>query len=153
VRARTTTPGPALAAAADGPLDWQHAAVVTTSSASEAEAWARACFEDAPLLLRLFLTIGWRLLLLEGSARSDGAHVLGWPIASTSPETTVLQRRSHLGIIATLVFSAQSGTATFASGMRFGNRFARIVWAGVAPIHRWAVSFALGHASARMPSR
>jgi hypothetical protein len=126
---------------------------VTTSSAADAEGWARACFEGAPLLLRLFLTIGWRLLLLEGSARSDETHVLGWPIASRSPDTAVLQRRSHLGITATLVFSAQSGTATFASGMRFDNQFARVVWAGVAPIHRWAVRFALGHASPRLPSR
>jgi hypothetical protein len=126
---------------------------VTTSSASEAEGWARACFEGAPLPLRLFLTIGWRLLLLEGGARSDGTHVLGWPIVSTSPDMVVLQRHSHLGIIATLVFTAQSGTATFASGMRFENRFARIVWSGVAPIHRWAVKFALGHASSRLPSR
>jgi hypothetical protein len=153
VRARTTTPDPALAVAAGGPLDWQHAAVVTTSSASEAEGWARACFEGAPLPLRLFLTIGWRLLLLEGGARSDATHVLGWPIVSTSPEELVLQRRSHLGIIATLVFSTQSGTATFASGMKLENRIARIVWSVVAPTHRWAVKFALGHASSRLPSR
>jgi hypothetical protein len=153
VRATTTTPGPALAVAAGGPLDWQHAAVVTTSSAAEAEDWARACFEGAPLLLRLFLTIGWRLLLLEGSARSDETHVLGWPIASASSDTVVLQRRSHLGISATLVFSAQPGTATFASGMRFDNAFAPVIWAGVAPIHRWAVKFALGHASSQLHQR
>jgi hypothetical protein len=126
---------------------------VTTSTAADAEGWARACFEGAPLFLRLFLTIGWRLLMLRGSARSDRTHVLGWPIASSAPETVVLQRRSHLGITATLVFSAQAGTAAFASGMRFDNRFARIVWAGVAPIHRWAVRFALGHASSRLPAR
>jgi hypothetical protein len=153
VRARTTAPGSELAAASGGPLDWQHATAVTTASAPDAEGWARACFEGAPLVMRLFLTIGWRLLLLEGSARSDATHVLGWPIASTSPETAVLQRRSRLGIIATLVFSARSDTATFASGMRFDHRFARIVWAAVAPIHRWAVRFALGHAAARMPTR
>jgi hypothetical protein len=134
-------------------LDWQDAAVVTTASPSDAEGWARASFEGAPLVMRIFLTIGWRLLLLEGAARSDATHVLGWPIASTSFDTAVLQRRSRLGIIATLVFSATSDTATFASGMRFDHRFARIMWAGVAPIHRWAVRVALGHAAARMSSR
>ncbi len=100
--------------------------------------------------MRLFLTTGWRLLLLEGKPRSDAAHVLGWPIVSSSPDRVVLQRHSRLGIDATLVFSVAPDTATFASGMAFRNPLARIVWAGVAPTHRWAVRSVLGHASAQL---
>jgi hypothetical protein len=147
MRARTVTAGPELAAAAGAPPQWQHAASVTTEVAAEPERWARGGFEQAPLVMRVFLTVGWRLLLLEGSPRSDAGHVLGWPLVSTSHQTAVLQRRSRLGILATLVFSVEPGAATFASGMRFGNRFARILWAGVAPTHRWAVRVVLGHAA------
>jgi hypothetical protein len=149
VRARTAAPGPELRAAAGRPLDWQYAAVVATGATADAESWARDCFQDAPLPLRLFLTVGWRLLLLEGGARSDATHVLGWPIASSSSETTVLQRRSGLGIGATLVFVARPGATTFASGMHFDNRLARMVWACVAPVHRWVVRSVLNHASGR----
>ncbi len=152
MRARTAAPGPELTAAAGGPLDWQYAAEVATHATPDAESWARDCFESAPLPLRLFLTVGWRMMLLEGSARSDATHVLGWPIASSSPETAVLQRRSRLGIGATLVFVARPGTTTFASGMRFDNRLARMVWACVAPVHRWAVRSVLRHAAGRRGS-
>ena len=151
MRAKTIAAGPELATAAGRPLHWEHAAFVRTASAADAESWARACFQGAPLPLRLFLTIGWRLLLLEGGPTSDATHVLGWPILSATTERVVLQRRSHLGIVATLVFSTDRSTATFASGMTFGNRFARIVWAGVAPTHRWAVRVALSHASSQLP--
>ena len=126
---------------------------MATGAPADAENWARDCLQAAPLPLRLFLTWGWRLLLLEGGARSDATHVLGWPIASSSSETAVLQRRSRLGIRATLVFVARPGATTFASGMHFDNRLARMVWACVAPVHRWAVRSVLGHASGRQRDR
>ncbi len=152
VRAKTVAPGPELAAAVGRPLDWQHAASVPLAGALDSEALARACFEGAPFAMRLFLTVGWRLLLLEGRPVSDSAHVLGWPVVATTPGSAVLQRRSRLGIIATLVFTVTAGTATFASGMTFDNRAARVVWAVVAPTHRWAVRVALGHAAQRHSS-
>ena len=150
MRARTVTAGPELAAASGGRPEWQHAASVPADGAADPENWARACFERAPWAMRIFLTVGWRLLLLEGKPRSDADHVLGWPLVNTSRQTAVLQRRSHLGITATLVFSVGTGATTFSSGMRFGNRFARILWAGVAPTHRWAVRTVLGHAAAEL---
>jgi hypothetical protein len=150
MRARTTSSGPELAAVADGPLDWQHAAAVSTDVAAEPERWARSCFEGAPLAMRLFLTIGWRLLLLRGSPRSDATHVLGWPLVTASTDTAVLQRRSRLGILATLVFSVEADRVVLASGMSFENRAARILWAVVAPTHRWAVRTVLGHAAAHL---
>jgi hypothetical protein len=150
MRARTTTPGPELVAACGDRPDWQHAASVTTDAVAGPEAWARACFEGAPLPMRLFLTVGWRLLLLEGGPRSDETHVLGWPLVASSPEVAVLQRRARLGIAATLVFSVHASRVSFSSGMSFGNRFARLLWAVVAPTHRWAVRAVLGHASAHV---
>jgi hypothetical protein len=150
MRARTIAAGPELAVAAGGPPDWQHAAAIDTGVAADPERWARSCFEGAPLAMRHFLTIGWRLLLLQGSPRSDATHVLGWPLVASSPATAVLQRRSNLGIMATLVFSVETDRAIFASGMRFENRAARILWAVVAPTHRWAVRTVLGHAAAHL---
>lgn len=135
-------------AAAGGPLGWQHAAAVTTEVAAEPEQWARGCFEGAPLAMRLFLTVGWRLLLLQGNPRSDATHVLGWPLVTTSEEIAVLHRRSRLGIVATLVLSVEPGRTTFASGVRFENADARLLWSVVAPTHRWAVRTLLGHAAA-----
>lgn len=148
MRASTVAAGPELVAAAGGRLEWKHAAAVTTDVAADPERWVRDCFERAALGMRLFLTIGWRLLLLEGGPRSDATHVLGWPLVTTSEEIAVLQRRSRLGIVATLVLSVEPGRATFASGMRFENAGARLLWSVVAPTHRWAVRTVLGHAAA-----
>ena len=150
MRARTTAVGPELAAASGGSLDWEHAACISTSSIADAESWARACFERAPAPMRLFLVAGWWLLLLEGSSRSDATRVVGWPLVATTADTATLQRRSRLGIDATLVLSTRDGTATFASGMIFRNSFARVVWALVAPTHRWAVRVVLDHAASEL---
>jgi hypothetical protein len=40
----------------------------------------------------------------------------------------------------------QPEAVTFSSAMVFTNPVGRIVWAVVAPIHRWAVRVALSHA-------
>jgi hypothetical protein len=132
-------------------VDWQDAARVSLTGTPDAETAARTCFDGAPFLLRLFLTTGWRLLLLEGGPRSDAAHVLGWPLVSCTPDMAVLRRRSRLGITATLVFTSVEETLTFASAMSFDHRFARVVWAAVAPLHRLVVRIVLGQAQTRLP--
>ncbi len=97
--------------------------------------------------MRLFLVVGWKGLLLEGGPRSGPDRVLGWPVTRDAPGLAVLQRRSLLGISATLVFAADPDTVTFSSAMVFTSRLGRIVWAGVAPLHRWAVRVVLSHAA------
>ncbi|WP_375476600.1 hypothetical protein [uncultured Jatrophihabitans sp.] len=114
---------------------------------ADALVWARATFEGSPFSMRVFLVIGWTALILEGGPRSDATHILGWPIAQATPEMTALQRRSRLGIHATLLFATQPDAVTFSSAMVFTHRPGRVVWAVVAPIHRWAVRIALSHAS------
>lgn len=117
-------------------------------ASADALAWARRIFEDARLPMRVFLVVGWTALLLEGRPASDEAHVLGWPLTQATPRMAVLQRRSRLGIRATLLFVVEPDTVTFSSAMVFTNRLGRVVWAIVAPVHRWAVRVVLSHAAA-----
>ena len=84
-----------------------------------------------------------------GAPRSDGSHVLWWPVVATTATTAVLQRRSRWGIDATLLFSTHAGGVTFSSAMVFHRRLGRAMWFAVAPAHRWAVRLCLGRAQAR----
>ena len=147
MQAVSSEPDPRLSAVAGGPVEWRYAARVPASAPVDALAGARATFEGAPLAMRLFLVAGWALLLLSGGPRSDAKHVLGWPIAQSTPEMAVLQRTSRLGIQATLLFVTGPEGITFSSGMVFTSRLGRTVWVVVAPIHRWAVRLALSHAA------
>lgn len=96
--------------------------------------------------MRFLLVVGWVVLLLEGSPRSDPHHVLGWPIVRLSPPT-VLQRRSRLGILSTLTFTCDGDEVTLSSAMTFSTPVARVVWRVVAPIHRRVVRSVLTHAA------
>jgi hypothetical protein len=69
------------------------------------------------------------------------------PITQASLTTIVLRRGSRLGVQATLVFTARDKTVTFASAMTYTSRFERMIWAAVAPTHRWAVRYVLTHAA------
>src|SRR2546423_15536390 len=60
-----------------------------------AEDWARAIFEDASPALRRFIVVGWICGLgLRLGPRSSPDHVLGWAIASRSPDRIVLRVHS-----------------------------------------------------------
>ena len=135
--ARSVEPDPRLARFAGSDVDWRYAAQKQVRGSASAVAWSRATFQGASSLMRIFLIAGWTALLLEGRARSDAEHVLGWPIAQEAPDTVVLQRRSRLGIHATLVFTTGPDTVTFSSAMVYASALGRIVWAVVAPLHRW----------------
>lgn len=150
----TVAPEPELEVHAGGAVDWRYAARVEVPPAASTDAltWARASFEGAPRAMRSFLVVGWLLLLLDGSPRSDASHVLGWLVTHNSPGVAVLRRSTPLGIRATLVFTAGDHTATFASAMIYTNRLGRVLWAAVAPVHRWAVRYLLTHA-ARIATR
>lgn len=149
MKAVTVVPDPELDAYASN-ADWRHGVGVTATPLVDARAWARANFEGAPVPMRVFLVIGWVLLLLEGRPRSDAQHVLGWPVVLESPETVVLQRRSRHGINATLVFTARDGAGMFSSAMTYTSRFGRAVWFFVAPVHRWAARFVVTDAAKRV---
>lgn len=147
MKAVAVEPDPDLETYAGGSVDWRYAAQVAAPASVDALAWARANFEGAPRPMRIFLVVGWMLLLLDGPPRSDDRHVLGWPITHASLTTVVLRRRSRLGVQATLVFTARDKTVTFASAMTYTSRFGRMIWAAVAPTHRWAVGYVLTHAA------
>ena len=137
MKAVTWSPDPALRAESPG-VTWVDAARVDLGRSLDSLQLARACFEGAARPMRLFLTWGWVLLLLQGPARSDDRHVLGWPVVRPEP-VTVLRRRSRWGMDATLVFCAADGVGSFSSGMAFSGRTGRFLWMAVGPLHRWAV--------------
>ena len=144
--AETIDAVPLLDGVATGRVDWSDAARVPTRLSGDGLTLARACFEQAPGAVRWFLVVGWFLLLLEGGPRSDGSHVMGWPVEERGA-TAVCRRRSRLGIDAVLVFTCRSGDVVFASAMSFSNPAARLLWAAVAPVHRWAVRYVLADAA------
>jgi hypothetical protein len=149
MRAVSVRPDPLIEEVAGRRVDWQYSARVVVPTEADSQAWARACFERAPVAMRGFLVVGWMLLLLEGWPRSDDSHILGWPIAPNAA-STVLQRRSRLGLRATLVFNVRHESVTFSSAMSYTSLIARIAWMGVAPVHRWAVRFLLTRAARTM---
>jgi hypothetical protein len=150
MRAVSVPPDPVVEEVTGPSVDWQYSArVVVPTAQADSQAWARACFERSPVAMRGFLVVGWMLLLLEGWPRSDGSHILGWPITPNA-EGTVLQRRSRLGLHATLVFTVRGESVTFSSAMSFTRLIARVAWMGVAPVHRWAVRVLLTRAARTM---
>jgi hypothetical protein len=103
--------------------------------------------EDAPRLMRSALPWAWGALGLQhGSTRSDRL-VLGWEVRRSTPDIALLGAGSRLGLPAELLFKRQRHTLLVATFVQQENPIARAVWAGVAPVHRQVVRYALEQAS------
>jgi hypothetical protein len=130
-------------------IDYEDAFLVETGTAQyrTAEQWARAMLEDAPRLMRSALPWAWGALGLErGSSRSDSL-VIGWEVRRSTPDIALLVARSRLGLPAELLFKSQRHTLLVATFVQQENPVARAVWAGVAPVHRQVVRYALEQTS------
>jgi hypothetical protein len=105
------------------------------------EQWARLIFEGAPIALRWFVLIGWRVVLRLrlGPARTP-AYVLGWRIVGTtasafpSAEAITLQVRSKL-ITADKIVQVNRSRVTVTTLVRYERRTGRLIWMAVSPIH------------------
>jgi Protein of unknown function (DUF2867) len=121
--------------------------VGVNASARTPEEWSRAVFEDAAKGMRVFLTIGWRLLGVQLAPAHTPGHVLGWRIVKQAPDFVVLQARSAAGASVRLVLQADSARLRFATFVRCDGLIGRMLWFGVAPLHRVVVSRLLGEAT------
>ncbi len=125
-----------------GAADYASAFAVSVpdAGARSAEQWARSVFEGAPVVLRWFLILGWKVVLrLRLGPRNSPDHVLGWRIAANTPQTatrqtTTLQAASSL-VTAHKVLVVDDGRVTVTTMVRYERPLARLVWSAIAPVH------------------
>jgi hypothetical protein len=132
-------------------LDYEDAFLVEAGPARNltGEQWARAMVEDAPMMVRSALRLGWFALGLRlGSPRSD-RRVLGWKMRRSSPDFALYGASSRLGLRAELLFKRQQHSLLFATFLQHETPIARAVWGPVAPGHRQVVRYLLEQASRR----
>lgn len=117
------------------------------------EQWARLIFENADRVLRWFVVLGWKTVLgLKLGPRGSAEHVLGWRIHTTLANSITLEARSAL-MTAHKVVQVDDSRVTVATLVRYDRRWARAVWAVVAPVHHRTEPLLLARAAARPPSR
>ncbi len=110
-------------------------AIGVGSQARSSEEWARIVFEDAPMLVRWLVVLGWKAILrLRLGPRGSPEYVLGWKIHSIGCRCITLMVRSPL-ITAAKVVQVDDSRLVVATFVRFERRLARAVWSAVAPVH------------------
>ncbi|HEY1508342.1 MAG TPA: hypothetical protein VGF93_05035 [Solirubrobacteraceae bacterium] len=132
-------------------IDYADAFVVEIGSPPErtAEQWARAVLEELPLALRIKLVLGWSALGLRlGSPVSD-RFVLGWNVAHSDADYTLLSAGSRFGLAGELLFKPEGSQLLFATFVRQQGVFAHAVWPRIVPQHVRVVRHVLRRASLR----
>jgi Protein of unknown function (DUF2867) len=110
------------------------------------EQWARATFEKAPAVLRLFLALAWRYGLgLELGARTSPDHVQGWLISSSGSDSITLEARSRLMVAQNIVAVSES-TVVLVTVVQFSRRAGRALWAVATPVHVRVIPYLLQRA-------
>jgi hypothetical protein len=135
---QVAVPAPARELCTLSRVDYEDAFLVAIGWARDrrAEQWARAIFEEAPILMRSALLLGWSALGLKlDSTRSDRS-VLGWEVRRSTPDLVLLAAGSRIGMPAQLLVKHQRDALLFATFVQQENPIARAVWAGVEPVHR-----------------
>jgi hypothetical protein len=117
-----------------------------------AELWARAALEGAPAALRAFVVIGWRYGLgLRLGPRGSDTHVLGWAIASNTPDAVDLTLQSAL-VSARKVVRVDAERVVMTTFVRYERAPARTLWVAAAPIHHRTEPYLLAHAKPDEPA-
>jgi hypothetical protein len=111
-----------------------------------AEECMRDALEGAPLLVRTFVSFGWRFVLGLKPVRSNA--ILGWPIASSSGDVIVLEQHSRL-LDAALLLRRYDDHLTWATRVHYKSRAALPVWAVVRLLHRVIAPYSLRRSAAR----
>jgi hypothetical protein len=115
------------------------------------EQWARAILEDAPIMLRTRLLLGWPALGLKPAGGGSGRSVLGWQIRRNTPDFVLAGRDSLIGMPAELLFKRERHGLLFATFVRHDNHVARAAWATVESAHVRIVRDVLTQTSRRLP--
>jgi hypothetical protein len=132
-------------------IDYEDAFVVDVGAAPErtAEQWARAVLEDASIVVRTALVLGWSSLGLRLGAPWSDRFVLGWEVRCSTPKFVLLAAGSRVGMPAELLFKRQQDTLLFATFVQWENLLARAAWSGTEPVHRLVVRQILEQARRR----
>lgn len=132
-------------------VDYEDAFLVRIGHAPDrtAEQWARAILQDAPILTRSALLLGWSSLGLRLSTARSDRYVLGWEVLGSTQGFALLAAGSRLGLPAQLLFKRERHTLLFCTFVQRENTIAHAVWAGVEPVHRRVVPRVLEQASLR----
>lgn len=132
-------------------VDYEDAFLVDVGQTRErtAEQWARAVMEDAPLTVRRTLQSGWTGIGLKLGGKPADRFVLGWEIRRNTPELVLLGADSWVGMPAELLFKREQHTLLCATLVQHNNQAARLLWAGVEPVHVPVVRRVLEQASRR----
>lgn len=130
-------------------VDYEDAFLADTGRHRERmpEQWARATLEDAPLVWRSALPLGWLALGLQLGPDRPEQSVLGWEVRRSTSEYALLGRKSRLGMPAELLFKRHGDALLFSTLVQHENAIARAAWARIAPPHRRVVRYLLGHAA------
>lgn len=120
------------------------AARVSDPAAREAEDWMRRALEGAPAPLRLFVRVGWRVVLGLRAVR-DAPNILGWRIVSAEPRLVVLEQSSWL-LSARLLLVVDNECIVWVTFVRHDKAPSRLVWSVLGLLHRPIVRYVLARA-------
>ncbi|HEX3900083.1 MAG TPA: hypothetical protein VHW74_13000 [Mycobacteriales bacterium] len=130
----------------DADYDDQFVAPASKATDRSAEQWMRDSLEGAPVALRKFVTIGWRLVLGFRPHRDNA--IFGWPIVAKTHEYVVLEQQSRL-FHAALLLRTHDGEVTWATRVVYKTKTSKAVWAVVGILHRRISPYVLGRAARR----
>ena len=114
-----------------------------------AERWLRVMLDRSAPWFRYTAHPAWELLGLRHASRTSPSHVLGWPVAESTPDRVVLAARSRTGMPAELMLVRDGDDWVFATLVRFDNRAMRGLWRVIAGTHRTIVRRLLRSAAHR----
>ena len=117
-----------------------------------AEQWVRAGLEQAPRALRAVIVVAHRGLLgFRLGPLTSKAHVLGWEILRSGPDTIHLRATSPLMRGAIVADRVEPTTASLTTYLQFDSpRAARLIWSAVGPLHRRIAPYLMERAAARL---
>jgi hypothetical protein len=119
------------------------------ASATTAEQWARAIFDDAPRTLYYFVVIGWRVVLgLRFGPRPSPEHVIGWRLAERGENWVRIEVGSTM-LEAHIVFWLDPDRLTFSTSAHYERRRAQLIWIALSPVHGVVVPMLLRSALRR----
>jgi len=132
-------------------VDYEDTFLVETGPAEPRtpEQWARAILEDAHIVTRRALLLGWSSLGLRLSSERSDRFVLGWDVRRSTSSFALLAAGSRLGLQAELLFTLRPNAVLFCTFVQQENSIARAVWAGVEHVHLRVVPYILEQARLR----
>src|SRR4051794_32383547 len=114
-----------------------------------AEEWVRTALEQAPAGLRTLIRRVHRdVIRFRLGPESDGDHILGWQILTSSHDVLVMEATGPLAravIVARRHSASEANLTTFLS---YRNPTARLMWPFIRPIHQRVARYLLHRAAA-----